>query len=174
MGKRDWLDEGIAVLAAEGSQALTIERLSGRLGLTKGSFYHHFAGMAGYQGALLDHFEKVCTDRYIEELEALPSEPTVMLDRLLDMVLASQEQGLETAMRAWAQQDAHAAAMMTRVDQARIAYLESLWLRHGRDATESRHVGQLLYAILVGAGHMLPPLSEEDLRAAYRLVLDRL
>lgn len=173
-GKQDWLDEGMKVLATEGAQALTIDRLSGRLGLTKGSFYHHFAGMAGYQGALLEHFERVCTDRYIEALEEAPAEPAAMLDRLLDMVIASQEQGLETAMRAWAQQDAQAAVMMTRVDQARIAYLESLWHRHGRDAAEARHVGQLLYSILVGAGHVLPPLSDADLRAAYRLVLDRI
>ncbi|MBC6449532.1 TetR/AcrR family transcriptional regulator [Actinokineospora xionganensis] len=174
MAKRDWLREGIAVLSTEGSQALTIDRLCGRLGLTKGSFYHHFGGMAGYQAALLEHVEKVGTQRFIEVVEAETDEPAAMLDRLLELVLAAHEDGLETAMRAWAQQDPQVGAMMTRVDQGRIAYMESLWLRDRGDPDEARRVGQLLYAIHIGARHMLPPLPQEELRAAYRLLLDRL
>jgi AcrR family transcriptional regulator len=172
--KQDWLDHGLTVVTDEGAQALTIDRLTGRLGVTKGSFYHHFAGMAGYQTALLGHFERVCADRYIEALEAAPDEPTVMLDRLLDMVLAGKEQALETAMRAWAHRDCQVAEVLSRVDHTRVAYMEGLWLRRGRDKNEARHAAQLLYVMVIGAGHMLPPLSKEDLRAAYRLVMDRI
>ncbi|SDJ17133.1 DNA-binding transcriptional regulator, AcrR family [Actinokineospora alba] len=173
-GKRDWLREGISILTEEGSQALTIDRLCGRLGLTKGSFYHHFAGMTGYKAALLEHYERIGTQRFIEAVEADPVEPVVMLDRLLDLVMASTELGLDTAMRAWAQQDPQAGEMMARVDQARVEYMESLWLRHRGDAAEARMVGQLLYAVHVGARHMLPPLQRHELGGVYRLLLDRL
>jgi AcrR family transcriptional regulator len=39
---RDWLEEGMAILEDLGAEALTIETLTNRLGVTKGSFYHHF------------------------------------------------------------------------------------------------------------------------------------
>ncbi len=38
--KRKWLEEGLSLLAESG--ALTIEKLTSRLGVTKGSFYHYF------------------------------------------------------------------------------------------------------------------------------------
>ncbi|MEV0081899.1 TetR/AcrR family transcriptional regulator [Saccharopolyspora sp. NPDC050642] len=43
-GKQDWLDAGLEILADQGVPALTIDRLATKLGLTKGSFYHHFGG----------------------------------------------------------------------------------------------------------------------------------
>ena len=42
--RREWLDAGLELLADEGAPAVTIERLTGKLGVTKGSYYHHFKG----------------------------------------------------------------------------------------------------------------------------------
>ena len=42
----DWIEAGYALLADEGIEALKIDRLCGRLGVTKGSFYWHFTDMA--------------------------------------------------------------------------------------------------------------------------------
>ena len=68
--KQAWLDEGLRTLADEGAPALRIDRLAGRLGLSKGSFYHHFDGMAGYKDALLAHFEREHTSRFIDAVES--------------------------------------------------------------------------------------------------------
>ena len=69
-GKRDWLDAGLVLLAEQGAPSVTIERLAERLGLSKGSFYHHFKGMGGYRTALLEHFEAERTTRFMEQAEA--------------------------------------------------------------------------------------------------------
>src|SRR3569833_3332924 len=69
-GKRGWLDAGLVLLAEQGAPSVTIERLSERLGLSKGSFYHHFKGMTGYRTALLEHFETERTIRFVEQAEA--------------------------------------------------------------------------------------------------------
>jgi AcrR family transcriptional regulator len=37
----DWIQAGYAILAAEGMNALKIDRLCGQLGVTKRSFYWH-------------------------------------------------------------------------------------------------------------------------------------
>ena len=49
----DWIEAGFAILAEEGMKALKIDRLSHRLGVTKGSFYWHFTDIAGYRAALV-------------------------------------------------------------------------------------------------------------------------
>ncbi len=49
----DWIEAGYAILAEGGLDALKLDRLCTRLGVTKGSFYWHFTDMAGYRAALL-------------------------------------------------------------------------------------------------------------------------
>ncbi|MEV0105289.1 helix-turn-helix domain-containing protein [Nocardia sp. NPDC050799] len=39
----DWLQAGYTVLAEEGFRALELDEICRRLGVTKGSFYHHFS-----------------------------------------------------------------------------------------------------------------------------------
>ena len=53
MTTRDrWLNEGMAVLAEQGSRSIRVNRIAARLDLTKGSFHHHFDDIADYHRAL--------------------------------------------------------------------------------------------------------------------------
>jgi AcrR family transcriptional regulator len=61
--KRDWLDWSLDILAEEGVQAIRLERLLASVGLTKGSFYHHFGGMPAYRKALAAYFEPISARR---------------------------------------------------------------------------------------------------------------
>ncbi len=49
----DWIQAGFAIIAEDGLQALKVDRLCDRLGVTKGSFYWHFEGMPSYRKALV-------------------------------------------------------------------------------------------------------------------------
>ncbi|WP_433273406.1 TetR/AcrR family transcriptional regulator [Actinosynnema sp. CS-041913] len=170
VSKRDWLDIGLRVLAREGAPALTVERLSGRLGVTKGSFYHHFKGMAGFKVDLLAHFEAECTTGYIEQAERGGGTARERFERLLELVLADEEDRplLESAMRAWAMQDADVRATQERVDQERIGYLARLCAEVG-PADEALPAARLLYFVLIGSGHVLPPVGPAELREIYAL-----
>ncbi|MFP3968287.1 TetR/AcrR family transcriptional regulator [Actinomadura fulvescens] len=172
--RRDWLDAGLAILAERGAPALTIERLTERLGLTKGSFYHHFKGMGGYRTALLAHFEAESTTRFIELAEADPHAPALArLERLLDLVVDKDEHGpeLEVAVRAWAQQDAEARDLQERVDRTRIGYLRDRWQELTGDPDEADRVANLFYMITIGAEHVIPPLAGADLRRLFEHAL---
>ncbi|MFF5205670.1 TetR/AcrR family transcriptional regulator [Streptosporangium sp. NPDC000396] len=171
--RHDWLEEGFKVLSEEGAPALTVERLCGRLGLTKGSFYHHFKGMAGFKTDLLQHFEEKRTVRYLDAADHTAGPPQARLDHLLELVLAELGDGLglEVAIRAWAAQDAEVRAAQERVDRLRIDYLSSLWREAGGAEADDTPMARLLYLVLVGAGHVVPPVSVEDLRDIYRLAL---
>lgn len=169
-GQRDWLDAGLTVLADDGAPALTIDRLSGLLGLSKGSFYHHFNGMSGYTTALLAHFESEHTARFIDAVEREPLPPPAKLRRLLDLVLADDEgPELEVAVRAWAVQNPQVGEVQRRVDRTRVDYLCGLLQDIGSDDAEL--LGELMYLVLIGAGHVLPAVPPERLRRLYDVVL---
>ncbi|MBA9007078.1 TetR/AcrR family transcriptional regulator [Thermomonospora cellulosilytica] len=171
--KTDWLDAGLEILAAEGAPALTIERLTGRLGLSKGSFYHHFGGMGGFRTALLRHFEDKGTTRFIEEAERDPAAPPlVRLRRLLDLVVGDETgPELEIAVRAWALQDPEVRRVQERIDATRMAYLRSLWRQYGGDAREADRIARLLYLITIGAEQIVPTLAPAELREVYELTI---
>ncbi|WP_410587886.1 TetR/AcrR family transcriptional regulator [Amycolatopsis sp. lyj-23] len=163
VSRRDWLDAGLVLLAEQGAPAVTIERLTERLGLSKGSFYHHFKGTGGFRTALLAHFETERTTRFVEQAEAVPDD---RLGALLKLVLApGPGLGLEIAVRAWALQDAEARAVQERVDRTRVAYLTEI--------SGDAGLAQALYLIVVGAGQVVPPLSGRQLEDALELVLGR-
>jgi AcrR family transcriptional regulator len=170
--RREWLEAGLELLAAEGAPAVTIERLTGKLGVTKGSYYHHFTGASGYRTALLEYFEARFTTRLIDTVEREPEvDHAAKLQHLLRLVLSDPDSAhLEIAVRAWALQDPEVRAAQERVDQARTAYLKEL-CRGLKAEVDPERFAQLLYLILIGAEQVLPPVAKDDLREIYAMTL---
>lgn len=173
--REEWLAAGLRALSAEGAPGVKIDKLSDQLGASKGSYYHHFGGVRAFKLALLDQFEAANTTRYIDAIERLGLAPRAKLDRLIGAVLFEHpddgNDALEVAVRAWAHQDSDVRAAQERVDRLRISYLRELWGALGADAHESKRMGQLLYTVLVGAAHVVPPLAAEQLREVYDIAL---
>lgn len=171
-----WLDLGLEVLAADGITAVRIDGLCARLGVSKGSFYHHFDGMPGYRRDLLARYEERFTTSYIDAAEADPDlDPGVRLDRLVDLVLAERDEpdGLDAAMRAWAGIDEVAHATQERIDAVRIGYVQGLWEAATGDAAEAVRMARAICLLQIGSQHVVPPLPADDLRELFDLLTDR-
>lgn len=172
-----WLDEGVEVLAAEGAAGVRIDRLAARLGLSKGSFHHHFAGAEGYKRDLLDHVESIMTNSFEHAVGSAGGEPSTrqMLARLTEMVTASDDTlyrpTLELALRSWALSDAEAASAQARIDEARLAALRAVWRRVSDDEGYVRQAAMLPYILALGATVIMPPLNNDDIRKLYELIL---
>src|SRR5436190_1147566 len=67
--KSTWIDAGLQALAAGGPDAVRIEPLAQRLGVTRGGFYWHFGGRDAFLGELLDTWERRSTDDVLERVE---------------------------------------------------------------------------------------------------------
>ena len=64
----DWIEGALQLIAEAGLQALTVEALAVRLGVTKGSFYWHFKGRSELLAGALMRWEHRATTEAIAGL----------------------------------------------------------------------------------------------------------
>ncbi len=163
--KQTWLDEALQILSEQGASELTIERLTQRLKLTKGSFYHHFKSYDGFKHNLLDHYEDISTLHIIRltDEEAMPQRKIV---RLLK-IATEYPPGTEVGFRNWALQDPDVRICQERIDAQRQTYVCDLFLAMGYSLANAQLMARIFYAILIGGEHMLPTLTLPDFMAMF-------
>lgn len=168
--KKDWFWAGVEFINKDGAKKLTIDALCQHIQMTKGSFYHHFRGMDDFVESFLVFFEQEGTLQIIERVEQEKT-PQARIKLLIELSTQYPPE-LEVGMRSWAHQDERVRKVFERVDQQRVDYLTKLWLPLVNDEAIAQVRGRMLYTILIGGEHILPPLSREDLRAVFHASLE--
>ncbi len=164
--QHDWLNMAVQVLGETGFKGLTIDVLTRRLGVTKGSFYHHFGSYQGFKTRFLKFYEEEGTLAIIETAEEAGT-PQEKLLRLFEVIVSSSSAAStrpEVALRAWALQDDSVRQVQQRVDEQRINYVRALLCQMMGNEQKALTAARLLYAILVGAEQMHPPITGVDLQ----------
>jgi len=156
--QQDWFKLALDLLTQAGADALTIDNMTAQLGVTKGSFYHHFGSYDGFKQALLAFFEDAGTLSIVQRVEAMDTGPAERLKALTRITLEHPSR-IEVAIRTWAQRDPAVYAYQMRVDQRRIAFVTDLWMEIIDDPDEARRRAEHLYTILVGGEHIIPPIE---------------
>ncbi len=171
------MDEGLRVLAAEGAPGVRIDRIAARLGLSKGSFHHHFAGADGYKRDLLAHYEALSVAALETAIAGVAEDASTrdVLEVLTSMVRGDgaglYRPELDVAVRAWSTTDPDVRAVQQRIDATRIDALARVWGRAVSDPIEARRAALLPYLLAVGAAVVVPPVEVDDLRRLYELLL---
>lgn len=163
--KTDWLQAGLQILATAGAPALTIDSLTSALGVTKGSFYHHFKGFGDFKSGLLEFYESASTLQVIALTEQQGS-AAAKLHFLFSLIVSGTAEP-EIAMRAWAQQDPEARAVQMHIDAQRIEYVRSLCLDLAATPEQARLMAHMAYAILVGSAQIQPAFDQPTLRRLF-------
>ena len=148
LSAKDWLDQGLATLAKNGFTALKAEPLAKALGVSRGSFYWHFADIGAYHAAILAHWREVAAEQIIANVEA-GSKDDNPLALLLRRVFG-EKLTLEKAVRTWASVDATARAAVQAIDRRRLGYVEGLLVQTGLTADAARARAQILYWAFLG------------------------
>lgn len=157
-----WLKEGLKVLAELGNGGLTIEELTKRLNVTKGSFYHHFKNRRTFSHELLTYWEGEMTTEIIQ----ISKKGTTFEDRNKRLFNASNQirnYELEVAIRAWALRDEMVREFQERVDKLRISYLKELYQLFADDSKVAEELALIRYAFTVGAQQIIPNIKGEIL-----------
>lgn len=114
--REDWLLAGQSVLRDEGLRALKLRPLAAALGISTGSFYHHFNDFEDYLGQLADYFSGAQLTENLERVKASAPTPIRRILLASDLALNQDLPRLAMAMRAWARSDERARASVRKVD----------------------------------------------------------
>ena len=168
LSAKDWLDQGLKALASRGFTALKAEPLAKAMGVSRGSFYWHFADIAAFHAAILARWHEVAAEQIIANVEAASKDENplaVLLRRVFGERLM-----LERAVRTWASVDPAARAAVHAIDRRRLNYVEGLLAQSGLSAERAGARAQILYWAFLGFA-----LSDQQLpKARQQAVLDEL
>lgn len=175
LNRDDWLDAAFKAVVDGGFDAVRVLVLADRLGVTRGSFYWHFADHAELISALLARWQEreFASGRSLEsELSGTPQDE---LARVLDFALAHggadlENMRFELALRGLGRRDAAVAEMLAEVDQTRLKLFEQKFLRLTGDARVATDLAALFYLAIVGGNQALarpanPPQLEGYLKS---------
>ena len=155
LGRDDWLDAAFDAVVDGGFDQLRVVALAQTLGVTRGSFYWHFADHADLVKVLLARWQQREIAEGLRIQAESSDDPQADLLRLLDLALARGGADLknlrfELALRGLGRRDSGVAQMLVEVDAARMALFEAKFLRLTRDVKSATDLAALFYLAVTG------------------------
>jgi AcrR family transcriptional regulator len=146
-----WVEAGLAVLAAGGPDAVRIEALAKKLGVTKGGFYGYFADRDALLSAMLDAWERESIDDVIDRVEREGGDPRAKIQHAGVLTFSSDRLlPIDLAIRDWARRDEAVAERLRRVDNRRMALLLEMIGTFCSDADEVEARSMLAFSLVIG------------------------
>ncbi|MFJ3921543.1 TetR/AcrR family transcriptional regulator [Streptomyces sp. NPDC090022] len=147
-----WIEEGLQALSDGGPDAVRIEALAKRLGVTKGGFYGYFADREALLEAMLDTWERESTDDVLQRIEEEGGDPKTKIRRAGALTLSDDRLlPIDLAVRDWARRDAAVAERLRRVDNQRMALLRDMIGTFCSDSDEVEARSLLAFCAAIGA-----------------------
>ncbi|EKS34748.1 TetR/AcrR family transcriptional regulator [Afipia broomeae] len=159
LSANDWLDQGLKTLTQSGYTALKAEPLAKAMGVSRGSFYWHFADVGAFHTALLKRWRELSTEQIIANLEQSRNREAPLNVLLRDAF--SSRLPVEVAVRSWATVDPAARAAVQAIDKRRLSYIESLLTAAGCPPEAARARAQILYWAFLGFTLSDKPLPKQ-------------
>jgi AcrR family transcriptional regulator len=148
---------GFGILADGDPGALRVDRLCERLGVTKGSFYWHFADLAAYRIALVEAWGSL-QDQDRQRFENMPDvEPRQRLRTMMAAVVSPQQYALERAMRVWAITDEIVANSVRKSDRRVLRAVYKAFVDSGFEPGEAGVRSMAFFAAGMGLLHATDP-----------------
>lgn len=173
LDRESWTAAGLRRLQADGIDAVRIELLARDLGVSKGSFYWHFAKRSELLTEILAAWRRADTTAIIEAVEARGGSPQDRLWKLFEFIFSSDRR-LERAVRNWAAKDPAAADSLAQVDRRRLAYLEDLFIAMGCEVPDAIARASLAYASVIGETARGTPIPLAERLRHHRLLVSQI
>jgi AcrR family transcriptional regulator len=148
----DWLDVALSALAVEGVAHVTVLNLSGRLGVSRSSFYWYFKNRRELLDALLDRWDLLNTRSIVAQAEdraATVNEAVCNVFRCwVNPAIFSPR--LDFAVREWARRSPSVRKALDRSDRLRTEALKALFVRFGYEDQDAFVRARVLYYMQIG------------------------
>jgi len=156
----DWLDAAFQAAIKGGFGAVRVLTLADALGVTRGSFYWHFADHAELVSALIDRWyqREIAADQRL--LQSKLPDPASRILHILDSAIAHSVEDreydrFEQALRSLASKDSKVAALLETVDRARLQMVHAHYFQLLQDDEMARELAALFYLAVVGSHEAL-------------------
>jgi AcrR family transcriptional regulator len=145
----DWTAAALEAITSSGLDAVAVEPLARKLGVTKGSFYAHFSDRDELIDSALGRWEQAHVEAFLAA-EAEQGDPLPRLEALLRMAINAARKGTIQGRLLLESDDPRVRAALQRVTEVRLLRLEAIFrdLRLPDGAAERR--ATLAYAIYIG------------------------
>jgi AcrR family transcriptional regulator len=166
----------LAILAESGPDAIRVESLAARLGVTRGGFYRQFSSRQELLDAVLDTWEHRSIDEVRQRVEQEGGDPKAKVRRAGRLTFSRELLPIDLAIREWARREPAAAARLRRVDNHRMDYLRDLIGTIIDDPREAEARSLLAFSLMI-ADYLITADHETGTRAeiiesAARLILE--
>ncbi|MBC9716989.1 TetR/AcrR family transcriptional regulator [Streptomyces sp. TRM66268-LWL] len=138
-------------LADGGTEAVRVEVLAKRLGVTKGGFYGYFTDRAALLTAILDTWERESTDDVLQQVEEEGGDPKTKIQRAGALTFSDDRLlPIDLAVRDWARRDEAVAERLRRVDNRRMELLREMIGTFCSDPDEVEARSLLAFCVAIG------------------------
>ena len=166
LGRKDWIEAAIIMLAEDNVEALRVDTLAEKLGVTKGSFYWHFKGRDDLLFALLDEWRLRMTSEVQSLIFDRSGTPWERLERLLRIAISGRPDvpggPFEMTLRDWARRDPKVDGVIRAVDADRIAFAAQLYREAGLSEEEAQDYAEAHMAVVIGIRMTLADSGDRD------------
>lgn len=147
-----WLDAAYQLLVEGGVEAVKVMPLAERLGLSRTSFYWHFADREALLDGLIARWESRNTANLIARTEMPATTITEAVLNIFDCWIWPDlfDSRLEFAIRTWALTDAALSARLAKADAQRIAAVKAMFQRFGYAEAEADIRAHTIYLTQIG------------------------
>ena len=147
-----WLDAAYQLLIEGGVEAVKVMPLAERLGLSRTSFYWHFADREALLAGLIARWQSRNTANLIAQTERPARSITEASLNLCDCWILPElfDSRLEFAIRTWALTDAALSKTLAEADDTRIAAIKSMFLRFDYSESEADIRAHTIYLTQIG------------------------
>lgn len=145
----DWAEAALEAMAAGGMDAVAVEPLARALGVTKGSFYWHFANRAALIRAALELWERHETLDVVSGLEDVP-DPQERIFKVFRRANSSYKAGRLYLALAAASDNPIVGERVRRVSQLRLEYLQDCYRQLGLSENDAKLWSTFAYATFIG------------------------
>jgi len=173
LGRKDWIDAAISMLAEDNVEALRVDTLADKLGVTKGSFYWHFKGRDDLLSAVVEAWRLSMTSETRALIVDATGTPWERLKRLLRIAISGRPDvpggPFEMTLRDWARRDPAVAEAVRQVDRERIAFLRQLYRDAGLSETDAADYAEMHMAYVIGTRMTLQPGDRDEIKRRRRI-----
>ncbi len=145
----DWAQAALDAIADGGIEAVAVEPLARKLGVTKGSFYWHFQNRKALLKAALEAWEQQETTDVVRQVEGI-DDPRHRLQQVFRVANSGFRNGRLTGVFAASSSDPLIGPVVERVAKNRLDFLIDCYAALGFTPEDARRWAMFAYATFMG------------------------